>query len=31
MAKTHAGHIRRWAADVAMELLPLDQLGQLHA
>ena len=37
MAKTHAGdwrdpdHIRGWAADVAMELLPLDQLGQLHA
>ena len=37
MAKTHAGdwrdpeHIRGWAADVAMELLSLDQLGRLHA
>jgi hypothetical protein len=37
MAKTHAGdwrepeRIRDWAADVAMELLSLDRLGQLHA
>lgn len=37
MAKTHAGdwrdpeHIRGWAADVAMELVSLDQLGRLHA
>jgi menaquinone-dependent protoporphyrinogen oxidase len=37
MAKTHAGdwrdpeRIRGWAADVAMDLLSLDQLGQLHA
>ena len=37
MAKTHAGdwrdpeRIRGWAAEVAMELVSLDQLGQLHA
>jgi hypothetical protein len=37
MAKIHTGdwrepeRIRGWAADVAMELLSLDQLGQLHA
>ena len=37
MAKTHAGdwrdseRIRGWAADVAMELVSLDQLGRLHA
>jgi menaquinone-dependent protoporphyrinogen oxidase len=37
MAKTHAGdwrdpeRIRGWAAEVAMDLLSLDRLGQLHA
>ena len=37
MAKTHAGdwrdpeRIRGWAAEVAMELLSLDQPGRLHA
>jgi menaquinone-dependent protoporphyrinogen oxidase len=37
MAKTHAGdwrdpeRIQGWAAEVAMDLLSLDRLGQLHA
>jgi menaquinone-dependent protoporphyrinogen oxidase len=37
MAKTHAGdwrdpeRIRGWAAEVAMELVSLDQPGRLHA